>query len=79
MMVVLSVRKPSLGCDPGFFFMWDYNMGGAFWIQTDVGDAIRVWIVDVHGKRLVIEAETKTRDRALAQEITKIVDSIRFD
>jgi len=57
--VVLSVRK-DLGCDPGFFFTWRHGeCWGACWLETSVGDTIRVWIVDVDGKRLVIAAATK--------------------
>ena len=52
---------------------------GAFWPGTDVGDKIRVWIVDVGGTRLFIEAETKEAGRDIDQEITRIVESIRFN
>jgi hypothetical protein len=91
--VVLTVRKDR-GCDPGYFFTWRPNklseMWGAFWPWTDVGDTIRVWIVDVGGTRLFIEAETKQPSRGaptairadfenVQQEIEKIVESIRFD
>lgn len=95
--VVLTVRR-DLGCDPGFFFSWrpsapDGECWGACWLDTNVGDTISVWIVDVHGKRLVIEAETRhpesqgyplaiqvTRADVLKveAEIEKIVGSIRF-
>ena len=77
--VVLAVRQ-DLGCAPGYFFSWRSQAGGAFWEKTDVGDTIKVWIVDVHGTRLFIEAEThKQAGREVEQEITKIVGSIRFD
>lgn len=77
--VVLTVREDA-GCDPGYFFAWREDFGGAFWAATEVGDTIRVWIVDFDGKRLVIEAETnKDANSALEQEIRKIVESIRFD
>jgi hypothetical protein len=77
--VVLTVRE-DLGCAPGYFFSWRFRMGGAFWEKTNVGDTIRVWIVDLNGTRLFIEAEThKQAGRNLEQEITKIVGSIRFD
>jgi hypothetical protein len=77
--VVLTVRK-DVGCDPGFFFTWRSQDWGAFWPGTNVGDTIRVWIVDVRGTRLFIEAETaKQAGRNVEQEITKIVGSIRFD
>lgn len=76
--LVLRVRK-DFGCDPGFFFTWESQLWGAFWPGTDVGDKIRVWIVDVGGTRLFIEAETKEAGRDIDQEITRIVESIRFN
>jgi len=77
--VVLTVREDA-GCDPGYFFAWREDFGGAFWAATEVGDTIRVWIVDFDGKRLVIEAETnKDANSALEREIQQIVESIRFD
>jgi hypothetical protein len=42
-----------------------------------VGDSIRVWIVDVGGKRLFFEAETKP-GHGIEQEIGDIIRSIRF-
>jgi hypothetical protein len=77
--VVLTVRE-NVGCHPGFFYTWDYDTLGAFWPGTSVGDTIRVWIVDVDGVRLFIEAET-TEDAGsdVRQEIKQIVESIRFD
>jgi hypothetical protein len=77
--VELTVRK-DLGCDPGFFYTWRYDTLGAFWPGTNVGDTIRIWIVDVEGVRLFIEAETsKEAGSDVHQEIQQIVESIRFD
>ena len=96
--VVLRVRK-DLGCDQGFFFTWrpsapDGDCWGACWLETGAGDTIRVWIVDVDGELLVIEAATKDAliaavwgtpvgrnqdSKEVAQEIAKIIESIRFD
>jgi hypothetical protein len=77
--VVLTVRE-NVGCDPGFFYTWQDVERGAFWSMTGVGDTIRVWIVEVDGTRLFIEAETtKQAGTDLEQEIQQIVDSIRFD
>jgi hypothetical protein len=95
--VVLRVRE-DLGCDPGFFFTWPHDWAtfgwGAFWLDTNVGDTMSVWIVDVDGRRLVIEAETRqpnsqgyplgfqvTRADVLKveAEIENIVGSIRFE
>jgi hypothetical protein len=91
--VVLAVRR-HLGCDPGYFFSWqEAECWAACWTDTNAGDKINAWIVDVHGKRLVIEAETAqpgsqdrppgwpvTRADALEveAEIEAIVESIRF-
>ena len=77
--VVLIVRE-SNGCHPGFFYTWEDVRGGALWSATRVGDTIRVWIIEVGGARLFIEAETSTdADYGLEQEILQIVESIRFD
>jgi hypothetical protein len=78
--VVLRVQK-DLGCDPGYFFTWPHDPAavwwGDFWPGTDVGDSIRVWIVDVRGKRLFFEAATKP-GHGVDQEIGDIIRSIRF-
>jgi Tol biopolymer transport system component len=76
--VVLTVREKN-GCDPGFFFSWEDQDVGALWPHTVVGVTIDVWIVDVDGTRLFIEAETtRQADRDLQREIRQIVGSIRF-
>lgn len=76
--VVLVVRR-NLGCDPGFFYRWRAEPFGPSWMETDVGDTIRLWIVDVYGTRLIIEAETTARaDADLKAEIWQIIGSIRF-
>jgi hypothetical protein len=74
--VVLTVRK-NVGCDPGFFYSWGWDYGGAFWRTTDVGDTIRVWIVPMGGTRLFIAAATK--EDANEQQVKQIVESIRFE
>jgi hypothetical protein len=91
--VALRVRRR--GYCPGYFFTWRDQHWGAFWPGTSAGDKISVWIVDVDGKRIVIEAETKqpgsggptalnirpTRAdvRMVEAEIAQIIGSIRFD
>src|SRR5436309_4437304 len=77
--VVFTVRR-DVGCDPGFFYTWPDVMGGAFWGSTDVGDTIRVWLVEVGRKVLFIEGDTRKYARFdLEREIQQIVGSIRFD
>jgi hypothetical protein len=55
--LVLTIRE-DLGCDPGYFFSWPDECEGTCWISTQVGDRIEVWVVEVDGRRLVIQAET---------------------
>ena len=78
--LVLRVQR-DLGCDPGYFFTWPHDAAtfdwGAFWPGTDAGDSIRVWIVDVGGKRLFLEAVTKP-GHGVEQEIGDIIRSVRF-
>jgi hypothetical protein len=77
--IVVTVRE-KLGCDPGFFYHWKAKMGGALWLTSDVGDTIRVWIVDVDGTRLFIGGETrKGSGSGPGEEIDQIVGSIRFE
>jgi hypothetical protein len=76
--VVLTVRD-DVGCDPGFFYAWNDLNAGPLWSTTEVGSTIDVWIVDVAGTRLFIEAETtKEAGSDLVKEVQEIVRSIRF-
>ncbi len=73
-------RTRTLGCGPGYFFGWEADDTGAFWQETVPGDTIGVWIVDVDGTLLFIEAETHADvGPAVEQEIEDIIDSIRFE
>lgn len=77
--VVLTVGE-DVGCDPGFFFHWTQHWGGAFWDSTSRGDWINVWIVEVDGKRVVVEAETRRyADDKVKKEIGQIIGSIQFE
>ena len=77
--VAVTVRE-NVGCDPGFFYTWRDVNGGALWPTTGVGDTIKVWIVDIDGTRLFIEAATtKQAVGGLKQEVEQIVESISFD
>ena len=75
--VVLVVRK-NVGCDPGYFYAWHDVFGGALWTTTPVGATMTVWIVEVDGTRLFIQAATTQQATSnLDQEIQQIVGSIR--
>jgi hypothetical protein len=55
--VAVIVRRP--GYCSGYFFDWRDQHWGPFWPGTYAGDKISVWVVDVDGRRIVIEAEVK--------------------
>ncbi len=77
--VVVTVRE-DLGCDPGYFYTWQDVWWGALWPETRAGDTIQVWIVDVGGTLLFIEAETNPdASPTLVNEVEQIIGSIRFD
>ena len=77
--VVVQVRE-DLGCDPGYFYNWKAQTGGALWPETLAGDTIRVWAVDVDDALLFIGALTNPQANAeLEREIEQIVDSINTD
>lgn len=44
--VSLIVRE-DVGCDPGFFYNWEAQTGGAMWTRNDLGDTIDVWLIDL--------------------------------
>lgn len=86
--VVLTVHD-DYGCDPGFFYNWKAQTGGAMWTETRLDDTIRVWVVDVNGIILFIGGETTTDSHVSTltdgdmvradQQIQQIIDSIRFE
>ena len=76
--VELIVRERR-GCDPGFFYTWRDVFGGALWPRTFTGTTIRVWIVDVDGTLLFLEAETSRQASPdLEGEVERIIRSVRF-
>ncbi len=77
-LVEVRVQR-EVGCDPGFFFTWEADDGGAMWSPARPGDTLRIWIVEMTGAPLFIEAETTARaGPELAEEIQRIVDSIEL-
>jgi hypothetical protein len=75
---VVTIRE-DVGCDPGFFYTWHDAEVGALWTRTDVGDTVRIWIVDVDGTRLLVAGETNWNFARLDEEIQQIVASIQFE
>jgi hypothetical protein len=76
--LALVVRQ-DVGCDPGYFFIWHDMEAGALWPATEVGDTLKLWVVDAFETPIVIAALTSEQaTRGLRQEVGKIVRSIRF-
>jgi hypothetical protein len=77
--LVLSVDR-NVGCDPGFLYSWPAVESSALWTRIDPGDTIQVWIVDVDGKLIYIEADThRNAGPKVEHEIEQIIESMRFD
>lgn len=80
--VVITVPE-DVGCPAGEqgFHLWfaDLSNGEARY-ATALGETVRVWIVDMDGTRLFIEAESyKGAGPEVEQEIQQLVDSIQFE
>ena len=81
--VVLTIKE-DIDCDPHDAHLWyDESTGGATggwrWAEG-LGATYRVWIIDVDGKLVWIDAYTfKGAGPALDQEIQQVVDSIQFE
>lgn len=77
--LVVIVRE-RLGCDPGYFFNWRAQSGGALWQTTGVGDTLSVWIFDMRPTPFIVVAETNPEaSHFLKDEVQQIVESIRFE
>jgi hypothetical protein len=82
----LTVTIPKgIGCDPSEFMLW-YNevRCGSFdpcgRYASALNSIVRIWIVDVDGTRVWLEAETYAgAGPALDAEIKGMIDSIEFD
>lgn len=80
--VVLTVREDvGCGAGDGGFYLWHGDVDSEeVRFATALGETLRVWIIDVDGTRLFIEAESyKGAGPEIDQEIQQIVDSIRFE
>jgi hypothetical protein len=83
-LVVVTIPD-DIGCAPDDFFLW-YDDGACAghdpcprW-ASQLGQMIRVWIVDVDGRRLWLEAETWAGvTPEIEQELQQMVDSIQFE
>ena len=81
--LVLTIGE-DIGCEPHDAWLWyDESTGGATggwrWAEG-LGATYRIWIIDVDGTLVWIDAYTfKNADAGLAQDIQAIIDSIEFE
>ncbi len=82
--VAITVPE-DIACAPGQFYMWydDVRCGNDDpchrW-ATALGQTNRIWIVEVDGKHIWIEAETyKGASPDIDAEIQQMIDSIQFE
>jgi hypothetical protein len=74
------VTKEKAACQPGFLYRWRTPSANSSWTGIEVGDVVQIWVVDVGGTRLVIEADTHAdAPSRLAAELQQIVASVRFE
>jgi hypothetical protein len=70
----------ALPCSPSSYYLWYAEAQGQQRYASGLDSTIYVWIVDVPGGRLVIDADTlSTAPETAADEIQAIVDSIQFN
>jgi len=78
----VAIKIPDkIACVPEAFFLWydTSNLDNERY-ATAPGSTIRVWIIDVDGKRVQLDAETyKGAGAGPGQEIQQIIDSIQFE
>jgi hypothetical protein len=76
--VVLKVPE-DIGCPAGGFYLWYDEETGGRWASF-LNATIRVWIIEVEGATLWIDAETdEDAGPEVDQEIQEIIDSIVFE
>jgi hypothetical protein len=82
-LVVLKIRE-DVGCDPHDAYLWyDDSSGGSTggwrWAEG-LGATYRVWIIDVDGKLIFIDAYTfKGASPEPGQAVEQVIDSIQFE
>ena len=69
-----------IDCAPNHFYLWyDSSLPDNARYATDTGSTIRVWIIEVDGKRVQLDGETyKGAGPEIGDELQAIIDSITF-
>jgi hypothetical protein len=80
--VEVVIRIPDeLPCDPTEYYLWyDTTIPGNARYASDLGMQIHVWIIDVDGHRVQLDAETYAgAKRAIRNEVEAIANSLQFE
>jgi hypothetical protein len=77
----VAIRIPDdIACSPEEFYLWYDSSNDVARYATAKGSTIRVWIVEVDGARVQIDAETyKAASSRPDREIKAMINSIRFE
>jgi hypothetical protein len=78
---LVVIKIGDIACQPDQFHLWyDSSHPDQARYATQKGQTIRVWITEVDGKRVQIDAETYDgAGKGPGQEIQQIIDSIQFE
>ena len=79
---MVMVRMPDpLPCPNDQFYLWyDTTIQGAARYASAAGNTVRVWIIEVDGKRIQLDGEYEPSSPAsIDAELWAIVNSIQFD
>ena len=75
--LTLKLGPPTIrDCSNGAYVLWELPLGATNELQPGMSE--RVWVVDVAGQALVVEADD-TGGRAAQQQIQQALDSIQFE
>ena len=74
--LTLTAPASATGCTDGGFALWQLPLGAIRSLSP--GDADRLWILDVAGQRLVIDALETPADTAATTEVQGVLDSLQL-
>jgi hypothetical protein len=74
--LTLTAPANASGCTDGSFGVWQLPLGAIN--ELTPGEADRLWIVDVAGERLVIEAAETPGQAAATAEVQAVLDSLKL-
>ncbi|MGZ6340804.1 MAG: hypothetical protein ACXWMX_03035, partial [Candidatus Limnocylindrales bacterium] len=74
--LTLTAPASSSGCTAGVSRVWELPLGAT--LDLTPGEVVRVWILDVDGQRVVIDAPETPSPTTTTAQVQAILDSIRI-